>query len=565
MRCKTLKVWVSNRPYRLTALHSTAKLTLLVQVAIVLATLSASNVNAQTTYSVAVNIQGLPANLSTTVSVDGAFNGTMTGGQSRSFAFQAGTGTHVITVDFYVPSSGGSNGTRYYENYTSWGFNSEGSHTFNYAAQYYLTIATSFSTARGEGWYNSGSSAQAVLDGGQIDASSGVRNIFTGWSGEASGTRLASNPILMDSPKKAIANWNTQFLLTVNSEQNVSGLVGSGWYDQGSHATFSAPALVPADNSSRLRFDHWSGDYDGSASSGNITMDRPKLIQAHYLAQYLLTIQYSPDTVPHTYNSSWYDANTNVPLGPALSIVELSSVERLRFVGWLENGQSLTDVSINVYMDRPHELTLDYKTQYYLDVQSTYGPVAGSGWYDKGSTARITAPTTAGQWPLTYSLTDWQVNPTATLNADNASWTLTVDKPYVVDAVWSFDVFPIIGLAAGVVLAIGVIVIGVVIAHRRGIFIGPSMRPATSVPTAMPGTQVCRTCGNKIPMGAVFCQRCGTPVSAPQRATLEDRVYDYIVKHDGVISLSKASKDLGVSVDKLKEATESLKKEGRLA
>jgi hypothetical protein len=45
---------------------------------------------------------------------------------------------------------------------------------------------------------------------------------------------------------------------------------------------------------------------------------------------------------------------------------------------------------------------------------------------------------------------------------------------------------------------------------------------------------------------------------------LEGRVYDYIVKHDGVISLSKASQDLGLPVEEIKKVTESLKKEGLL-
>jgi ribosomal protein L40E len=151
------------------------------------------------------------------------------------------------------------------------------------------------------------------------------------------------------------------------------------------------------------------------------------------------------------------------------------------------------------------------------------------------------------------------------LNADNGSWTLTVDRPYVVSAVWSFDVFPIIGLTAGAALSVGIVVIAVVLARRRGISRGPTMGQTTTAPAKTTGTQICKTCGNTIPITAGFCQKCGTPIGGPQRPRLEDTVYDYIVKHDGVISLSKASKDLGVSVDKLKEATENLKKEGRLA
>jgi hypothetical protein len=46
---------------------------------------------------------------------------------------------------------------------------------------------------------------------------------------------------------------------------------------------------------------------------------------------------------------------------------------------------------------------------------------------------------------------------------------------------------------------------------------------------------------------------------------LDDKVYDYIVKHEGVISLSAASAELGIPVDELKEIAERLKNQGRLA
>jgi predicted amidophosphoribosyltransferase len=81
--------------------------------------------------------------------------------------------------------------------------------------------------------------------------------------------------------------------------------------------------------------------------------------------------------------------------------------------------------------------------------------------------------------------------------------------------------------------------------------------------------QACRTCGNPIPEGALFCQKCGAPSlieSQPEQVTaLEDRVYEYIIKHEGVISMSTAARDLGLTLNQLKEVTEKLKSEGRLS
>ena len=542
---------------------------MVVLTAVLLVALQASSVSAQTAnYTVTVTVQGLPANLSTKIYVDYVQNGTLGGGQSRSFTFKPGSISHVITVDIYAPGPAGSVGTRYYEKDISWFFNTGATHVFSYSAQYYLTVKTSYGAPKGEDWYDSGSSVQTVLNTGEVLESPGIDHVFTGWGSDASGTGLTSNPILMDKPKNATANWKTRFLLTVESDPtNVTNLLGTGWFDAGSQATFSAPTVAPVNSDSRLRFDHWSGAFAGQSSSGSVTMDRPKVVQAHYLAQYLLTIHYDPPSIPHSLNgTSWQDANTDVPLGPAPPTIDLSSVERLRFVAWVENGNPLPGASIDMHMDTPHELTLSYITQYYVDVRSSYGTVSGSGWYDKGAIARITISTTAGYWPITYTLSDWHATPsTSNLTSDNGSWTLTVDRSYVVEAVWNFDMFPVVALFGGSALAV-LAVIGVAIAYKRGMLSRglETMHPSRLGKPIQGATQICDSCGNRIPRGATFCQRCGAPVVATERPTLEGRVYDYIVKHDGVISLSKASQDLGLSVEEIKKVTENLKKEGRL-
>ena len=568
-RLKHLRHWELNQSNERRDLHPPTRLLLAFVVGTVLVALQACNVGAQLAYVATITAQGLPTNLATNVYLDGALNGTLSGGQSRSFTFQTSAATHWITVDFYVPSSAGSGGVRYAETDTSWVFNAGGSHVFAYTTQFYLNVTTNFGLATGTGWYDSGSKTQAILSKGEIDQGPGIRVSFTGWGTDASGTGLSSNTILMDKPKTALANWKTQFLLTVKSDpQNVTGLLGSGWYETGAQASFSAPAVSQTNSNTRLRFDHWGGAYSGQSASGTLTMNEPKTIEAHYVAQYLLTIDYDPASIPHSINeTSWHDANANVQLGPVQPIIQLSSLERLRFVAWIESGKQLSGLSVNLNMDQPHELTLSYITQYYVDVQSTYGQVTGSGWYDKGATARITAPATAGFWPFTYNLQSWRVDPPSGNAVPNGnSLTLTVDRPYTVEAVWSFDVLPIIAVFLGIVVAI-VAGVGITLAYRRGMLTGrlTTLRPQKPrAPTRGP-TVLCSKCGSRIPGGAVFCQKCGAPIAVAERPPLEDKVYDYIVKHEGVISLGQASKDLAISVDELKRIAESLKKKGRLA
>jgi len=551
-------------------LSLSARLLLALLICIVIAGLVIPNARAQSNYAISITIAGLPTTISTNVYVDGSFNTTMSGGQTSSFAFTTSDIAHVITVDSYTPSSIGANGTRYFVQEASWSFNADGNHIFTYTAQYYLTVQTSYSASTGQGWYGSGATVQATVQDREINESQGTRQVFTGWSGDASGTDTASNNILMTGPKIAIANWKTQFHLTVESDPpNVSSLVGSGWYDSGNQAAFSANAVVAASDNTRLKFDHWSGDYTNQSSAGHILMDRPQTVKANYLAQYLLVVQYDPASIPTKYNEShagWYDANSNVQLGPAPSTLDLSSVERLRFIGWVDNSSSFPTPSYTVAIDQPRTITLSYKTQYYVDVRSSQGSVSGSGWYDRGSSAKIAVTAGSQTWPISYTLAGWRLDPpTGTLTKTDDSWNLTVGGPYVVEAEWSFDYFPLVTILGAGGLAAG-LAAGIVLAYRRGVFNrgGPRFSPPWGAPPVAAAMQVCSVCGNRVPSGA-FCEKCGAPLEELAVSSLDDKVYDYIVKHEGVISLSAASTELGIPVDELKEIAERLKNQGRLA
>lgn len=519
--------------------------------------------SADTTFTVTITVKGLPANLVTNIYVNGSYNGTLAGGASESYNLYTSNSPYLISVDGYV--QGSDNGTRYYCQSTTWSAGSNGSQTFVYVTQYFLTVQTAYSTASGQGWYTSGTTAHATVNDQEVSEGQGTRNIFNGWTRDAEGTQLTSSSILMDAPKVAIANWTTQFFLTVESNpDNVTGLTGSGWYDAGAQANFSATPTLPIATDTRLRFDHWNGEFSGQDPLGIVSMDRPKTVQANYVYQYLLSLEYAPADVADSYNEThagWYDTNSDVQLGPAPTIISLSPVERLQFTGWSDGGPLSGNISYEVSMDRPRNVTLSYETQYYLDVQSTYGTVSGSGWYNQGDTATIIAPTSSGTWPISYTLTGWMVTPPSVgIVGGYGSWTVTVDGPYVLQAQWSMDYLPLIMLFA-IGVTVSTVGVGTAVGYKRGAFSRPRPQKVRSAPVNP--TTVCSSCGSTLPQGAQFCEKCKSKVGGVPTIS-EDKVYDYIVNHQGVISLSAASADLGIPVAQLKEITERLKREGRL-
>jgi hypothetical protein len=161
----------------------------------------------------------------------------------------------------------------------------------NCQTQYFLTVTSSYGTPNGGGWYESGTTAYAGLDTGIVDHGNGTRRVFADWSGDASGSDyLQCNPILMEGPKNAVANWKSQYLLEVltvpvgltpqptRDPVGENGSVG-WWYDVSVNVSLTA-SHVGFDS-----FERW--DIDGVNQSLGVNpitliIDAPHIATAHY-------------------------------------------------------------------------------------------------------------------------------------------------------------------------------------------------------------------------------------------------------------------------------------------
>lgn len=161
-------------------------------------------------YQNTVSIDGLPHELTTRFLVDSGNETTIAGAESRTFLFKIGE-THSISVDAYVYKD---NRARYYCASNSTNVDSAGSSAFHYRLQYLLSVSSQHGTATGAGWYDEGSEAFAVLDTGTVSDGLFYNWAFTGWSNDATGKGLKSDPIVIDGPKEATAEWNHKFSVT---------------------------------------------------------------------------------------------------------------------------------------------------------------------------------------------------------------------------------------------------------------------------------------------------------------------------------------------------------------
>jgi len=497
-----------------------------------------------------------------------------------------------MRVEQYVP---GSTGTRYYCATPAITASAAGTYTFAYRSQYYLTINSPFGRSSGDGWKDAGTYAQASLDAGQIQPSPGVRQTFIAWGGDASGSGLTSNQILMDGPKISIANWKTQYLLIVKTDPPGIDSSGAGWYDGGSTAIFSIVSPASGTSGVRYLFTSWSGNFTGNNPSASIQVDGPKTVVANFKTQYRLQVATSPSGLANVTGSGWHDAGETVSVSTAPSLISGGSGKRYVFTGWTVDGSSAGSSPVSVVLNGPRAVIANYKTQYYLAVKSPYGNAQGEGWYDEGTTATFSVEQIHNDGWIKYVFDKWIGDSSATSSTN----TMIMDSPKTVTAIYRSD-YTTLYLIAGSIAAVGVVgaVVGLKVLpktgfrrNRRGGPVDGSQLPsgipympaATVVHTipemsaiSPPMTAIhpapdsapigCSACGEAIPWDAYFCDRCGAKVEEVDEGMdpFDRKVYDYILAHEGTISFKRAAEDLGATVDEVQGAADRLKRSGRL-
>jgi len=325
----------------------------------------------------------------------------------------------------------------------------------NWQTQYYLTVVSPSDTPGGEGWYDSGATAYATLTDGIVSGGAGTRFVFTGWSGDASGTGLASDPIIMDSPKTATANWKTQFYLTVNTNPaevltlNPMAVTGQGWYDSGTTVTVDAVQIVDkVAGQSRYDFRSWTGaSPTGVGNQATVIMDAPKTATANYQLQYKITFGQTgigPDftgtivTVDGTgYNSLsaefWWDSGSSHTFAFQSPLVVTANAKQ--YVWTSTTGLSNVQ-SGSIMVSGSGSVTGNYKTQYYLTVSSPYGSPSPVGWVDAGMvTASVVSPS-AGPPGTRYVCTGWSGTGSVPPSGTASTVSFTLDQPSSITWTW---------------------------------------------------------------------------------------------------------------------------------
>ncbi len=336
-----------------------------------------------------------------------------------SVTWTAGT---VHTIGFPSPEYLGT-GTRY--NWSSWSDGGTESHSvtapgnpITYTAyvtpQYQLTVSSAYGSTSGSGWYNSGATAYAGLNGGTFSGGTGIQYVFSSWGTDASGSSYSqSNGIVMNGPKTATTNWTTRYYLTMSTPTN--GTVtpaSSGYYNSGQSVQISATP------NTGYNFGGWtgtgSGSYSGSNNPANITMNGPITESATFTQSTSITVTTNPPGLAITVDGNSYTSPktfTNWTPGSPHTISTTSTQSggtgtQYIWSNWSDGGAISHSVTAP---SSSYTYSATFTTEYYLTVNSAYGSTSGYGWYNSGTTvyAGLNGETFSGGTGIQYVFSSW--------------------------------------------------------------------------------------------------------------------------------------------------------------
>ena len=168
---------------------------------------------------------------------------------------------------------------------------------------------------------------------------------------------------------------------------------------------------------------------------------------------------------PSPTNDNWFDENTDVYIMVPNVIPSHQQDTRLQLDGWslddsyidaIPRQESGTFRSGTIHMSSGHDVNLEYKTQYYVKVISSFGRALGTGWYNSGTI--VDASVIPGNDIIvSHVFSGWQGSTIG--NQNQMSVETLADSPKVLVAIWSADYTNVSIISIVIIAALVVVVI----------------------------------------------------------------------------------------------------------
>lgn len=297
--------------------------------------------------------------------------------------------------------------------------------TAHYVLQYYLTVTSPYGTKGGEDWYNDGDTAYATVTPLTVSGAPGVQYVFTNWSGDATGNMSPSDPIIMNAPKTAIANWKTRYAVTFT--QTGSAVAPTVTYTADVEPTQTVPFTIWVKADSPITYTYQDTVLGASGvryvftdvtPSSPQTVNSPLTVSGTYQIQYYLTVRTDPSDIATIPGEGWYNSSKSVSL-------TAPSVSGYTFLNWdvdgVSQGSGVSSITVN--MNAPHVATAHYAI-IPPSLSVSISPTSAS--IHVGQSTTFTSTVSGGTAPYSYQ---WYLNGSSVSGAISSSWTFSPTAP----------------------------------------------------------------------------------------------------------------------------------------
>ncbi|MEM4067091.1 MAG: hypothetical protein QXV17_09565, partial [Candidatus Micrarchaeaceae archaeon] len=248
----------------------------------------------------------------------------------------------------------------------------------------------------------------------------------------------SSGSFTVTSSTTVMADYTTQYYLTMSANSGGSVSPGSGWYNSGTQVSISASP------NTGYHFVSWTGTGSGSYSGTNnpaiITMNSPiSEIASFEINTYTVTFQSSPvEGAPVTVNGNSETTPYTVVMDYGTTVSysygsSFSGGSGVQYVNPFPSSGSFTVTSSTT-------ITAYYTTQYYLTMSAQYGLSVSpsSGWYNAGTQVAISATGSSGS-----EFYSWSGTGSGSYSGTNNPSTVTMNGPITetANAQYYFNVY----------------------------------------------------------------------------------------------------------------------------
>ncbi len=350
-----------------------------------------------------------------------------------------------------------------------------------FKTQHFLKSISDNGIVLGAGWHDAGApvsfeiESEIVLD----KKNDSIRYVFNSWD-KGDYVNSAQNTIDFVEGITIKAKWDTEYYLDLHSSVHDYDLAGSGWQFDGKTVVLIAEQeLISPKDDVNYVFDKWVSKGinpvvipNARSPSTSISLDDPYTIVAKYKKSYKINV-WTP--FGKALGGGFYEQGdvAEISVKNTEVIVEQNKIRKI-FTGWNTGNARTMDLggpaeldpegkriggeNLMVFADKPLNVTANWKTQYYLDVQSQEGMTTGEGWYDVGKIARLAmqTPTTSQSFWSSTVFDGW----IGDYEDDSTHGTVIMNKPKIIIAQWKQDSLP--GIYNSAILA-GLAFAGIVI------------------------------------------------------------------------------------------------------